>query len=480
MKSASVRLLGAIAGLAIAAGGCRQQVDLDAAVAQASRRQIAAAKDRVYPALVFVKPIRETYDGGQRQREEIYGSGVIIDPAGYVVTNSHVAEKAVRVHCVLGDREQVPAVVVGIDVETDLALLKLQLPPQRALPSADFADSDQVESGQVVMALGAPFGFTRSISRGIVSNTTRYLGFSSQHQVNLFFQTDAAINPGNSGGPLVDTAGRIVGINTLGTSTGGIGFAIPSNIVQDVITRLRRRADATDPSQWPVKVERAQTGLQLQALRDFNSNTFTEAESGVLIRSVEPESPADKAGIRSGDILLSVGGRPISGLYVEDLPAVRVLLADLPAGAAIDVVVLRRTTGPSAASDPETLTLSMTPLSRGKLEGEDFDCLRWNMTLKEITRLSSPKLHALHPGGGVFVQGIRGSGNANDAGLRPDDVVTQIGETTIATLEDARQAYQALTGPDGPADRKVLVVVRRGRFVHWMVLDWTRDYLQED
>ena len=199
------------------------------------RKIIATAKSRVYPALVFVKPVQESFLEGERKRIEVLGSGVIIDPEGYVVTNNHVAEKAVEVNCVLGDKEQVPARVIGLDPETDLALLKLKLkkdhPP---LPVAEFADSNQVTEGQFVMALGAPFGFTRSISLGITSNTQRYLGFTTEHKYNVWFQTDATINPGNSGGPLVNTEGRIIGINTLGTFTGNIGFSIPSNVVRDI------------------------------------------------------------------------------------------------------------------------------------------------------------------------------------------------------------------------------------------------------
>ncbi|HOF18569.1 MAG TPA: trypsin-like peptidase domain-containing protein, partial [Phycisphaerae bacterium] len=128
---------------------------------------IEVAKNKVYPALVFVKPIRETFEAGERQRAEVFGSGVIISADGLVVTNHHVAEKAIEVNCVLGDREQVPATVVGLDPETDLALLKLNLPPGHPpLTVARFGDSDAVEPGQPVLALGSPFGFTRSISQG--------------------------------------------------------------------------------------------------------------------------------------------------------------------------------------------------------------------------------------------------------------------------------------------------------------------------
>jgi len=458
---------------------------------------IASAKQKVYPCLVFVKPIRETFEGGERQRVEVFGSGVIISPDGYVVSNNHVCEKAVEVNCVLGDRVQVPATVIGLDPETDLALLKLHLPPgSEPLPVAQFADSDKVEAGQFVMALGSPFGFTRSISLGIISNTRRYIGFTTQYRYNLWLQTDAAINPGNSGGPLVDTEGKVVGVNTLGLGMAdGIGFAIPSNVVSDVMGRLRAASAGASKEQWPVKVHRAYTGLQIQALNDFKSNTFTDANRGVLIQSVDQGSPGEAAGARDGDILLAIGAKEVNGLYVEDLPALRVLLADLSPDTETTLLLARKGTGdansagnlkppaPSLAGKlggRKVLTASITPVTRGKFEGEDFDCRHWNMTVKEITKFSNPRLYFIQPTGGVFVQGVRGPGNAADAGLRPNDVVIKIDKWEIKTIQDVKQAYAALVGDTKRVDKKALVTIKRDGFLDFKPLNWERDYLQED
>ncbi|HUS48418.1 MAG TPA: trypsin-like peptidase domain-containing protein [Phycisphaerae bacterium] len=493
---------------------------------------IATAKQRVYPALVFVKPIQETFEGGERRRMEVFGSGVIISADGYVVTNNHVAEKAIEVNCVLGDREQVTATVVGLDPETDLALLKLKLPDNHpALTVADFGDSDHVEAGQFVMALGSPFGFTRSISLGIISNTKRYIGFTTQYQYNLWLQTDAAINPGNSGGPLVDTHGRVIGINTLGSwRAEGIGFAIPANVVRDVVDRLKATAAATDSEQWPVKVQRAYTGVQLQALNDFNSNTFTDSLLGVLVQSVDTDSPGDRAGLRYGDILLAVSGQPIDGAYVEDLPALRVGLADLPTDKPAKFVIARRAdrggssaTRPAGGSRPATRSTSaaaaptasaldateaelaagaeaaealgvktdqvggravvellVTPVDRGKFEGEDFDCRRWNMTVKEITKFSNPYLHFLHPAGGVYIQGVRHPGNASDAGLSYNDIILKIGASDVRTIADVKKAYEKLVDDKTLTEKKVLLTIKRGGYIEWKTLNWQRDYLKED
>jgi len=487
-------LLVAAAGLT--ATGCTQQIDFQGI--------IATAKSQVYPALVFVKPIQETFVGGERRRTEVLGSGVIISADGYVVTNNHVAEKAIEVNCVLGDREQVPATVVGVDPETDLALLKLTLPDGRGpLPVAEFGDSNQVQAGQFVMALGSPFGFTRSISLGIISNTKRYIGFTTQHRYNLWLQTDAAINPGNSGGPLVDTQGRVIGINTLGVSSGSIGFAIPSNVVQDVIDRLKIAAAKMDKDKWPAKVQRTYTGLQLQALNDFNTNTFTDSTRGVLIQNVDAESPAMKAGIKNGDILLGVNGVPVEGLYVEELPMLRVMLADLPVDAAAQLLIARKgvKTDPKLLSGGDEhlpavvayrqdcatsvgkrglLVIPFQPITRGKFEGEDFDCKRWNLTVKEITKFSNPSLHFLHPAGGVFIQGVRYPGNASDAQLQVNDIILTIGKAPIKTNADVKKAYEALIGDKTLTEKKVLIKIKRNGFIDWKILNWQKDYLQED
>jgi len=481
---------GALAAFALA--GCAPESDLAPGGRIDFQKIIATAKRTVYPALVFVKPIRETFGSGERQRAEVFGSGVIISPDGYVVSNNHVCEKAIEVHCVLGDREQVPATVIGLDPETDLALLKLKVDPNRGpLPTAAFGDSDKVEAGQFVMALGSPFGFTRSISLGIISNTRRYIGFTTQYRYNLWLQTDAAINPGNSGGPLVDTAGRVIGINTLGSGVAqNIGFAIPSNVVSDVIRRLKATAAKTKPDQWPVKVSRAYTGLQLQALNDFKTNTFSDSKRGVLIQSVDAGSPAAAGGATDGDILLSVNGREIDGLYVENLPMLRVLLADLALDKPSEFLVARPTSAGAGKEPPEAyagklggrkvLTLGIQPVSRGKFEGEDYDCRRWNMTVKEITKFSNPGLYFLQPTGGVFVQGVRSRGNATDAGLHRNDIVLKIDRWDVKTIADVRKAYEKLVQDTKRVDKKALVTIKRGGFLDWKALSWEKDYLQED
>ncbi len=416
---------------------------------------IQEAKDKVFPAVVFIKPIQREFRGGKMEKVQVFGSGVIISPEGFVVTNNHVAEKATDIKCVLSDKEEISAKVVGLDPETDLAVLKLNLSERRStaqLPFASFGDSGKLRVGELVMAMGAPHGFERSVSRGIVSSLERYFEFAPY---NLWIQTDAAINPGNSGGPLVNIRGEIVGINAR-TMRGAenLGFAIPSEIAKNVAERIIRDG----------KVTRAWTGIRLQALKDFTKSSFIEAKQGVLVAGVDEESPAAEAGLRAGDIVCSVNGSPIQGMYETDLPAVERRLAELPTGRPARFEIHRA----GSAFNAE-----VTPTVKGKQEGEDFECKRWDLTVKEITKFSEPFLSFQKPSG-VYVQGVKPSGNARASGIFPFDVILSIGDRQVENLGDVRAAYEdSLKLERGK--RKILFRLMRGGYKHLVVLDFEKD-----
>ncbi|MBN1509783.1 MAG: trypsin-like peptidase domain-containing protein [Sedimentisphaerales bacterium] len=423
------------------------------------REIITRAKSEVFPALIFVKPIVEDYGSGEKKQQEVFGSGVIISADGYAVTNWHVVDKAVTINCVLYDKQQVRTQLIGSDRDTDLALLKL---PEREggkpYPCARLADSMAVQEGDFVMALGSPFGFQRSISLGIVSNAQRYIGFTTEYKYNTWIQTDAAINPGNSGGPLIDTQGTIVGINTLGVEGSGLGFSIPAPTVQDTVSRLKRDG----------RVIRAYTGLLLQALKDFHSNTFVAGEHGVLIAGVEDNSPAAQAGIRAGHVLLSIDGQPVEGLYAEMLPDIWRRLADLPVGKPVSMELLR---------GGEATRAEVTPQEKGKLEGDDFDCRRWNMTVKEINKYRTPRLYYFKPGG-IYIQGVKYPGNAAAAGFNEQDIILSVDKQAVETIEDVKKIYTGLL-EDGQREKKVVFEVLRNGLRKWIVLDYRRDYEEE-
>jgi serine protease Do len=423
------------------------------------RQIISRAKSEVFPALIFVKPIVADYESGEKKQQEVFGSGVIVSPDGYAVTNWHVVDKAVSINCVLYDERQVKVELIGSDRDTDLALLKLPAPPEgKTYPNARFADFAGVQEGDFVMALGSPFGFQRSISLGIISNAHRYIGFDTEYKYNTWIQTDAAINPGNSGGPLIDTRGAIVGINTLGIDGSGIGFSIPGSRVQDVVERLKRDG----------KVVRAYVGLRLQALKDFHSNTFVEGEHGVLIAGVEENSPAAQASIRPGDILLAIDDKPVEGLYAEMLPAIWRALVDLKAGSPVPMELQR---------GGEKVQVQVAPQLKGQSEGEDFDCRRWNMTVKEINKDRTPQLYYLKEKG-VFVQGIRFPGNAASSGLGRRDIILTIDKEPVLTTDDVKRVYERIVN-DEKREKKVVVQVLRSGLPNWIVLDYRRDYEQE-
>jgi serine protease Do len=413
---------------------------------------IQNAKRELFPKVVYIKVVVESYSGGKKIRLQASGSGLIVSADGYVVTNYHVVDKAVSVRCILTSREQLDATVVGRDLETDLALLKLSVPPGHApLPAASFGDSSKLESGDFVMAMGSPFGLSRSVSFGIVSNPAQYL--EGRSEFNNWIQTDAAIHPGNSGGPLVDTHGKVVGINSLATSGGKLGFAIPSVIVRRVTEQLRSKG----------RVDRSWSGLGLQALKDFEANTFVEADQGVLVGAIDPESPAKESGLKVGDLIVSLNGQPVNGLYVEDLPDARRRFAELPADAPAKVVYMR------GGENKEGV---LVPRGKGRVEGADFDCQEWMLTLKEINKFEDPLYYHLRHSG-AYISGVTRDANADRSGFQSGDIVVKIDGVDIPTLDAAKGVYQSsLSRPSGR--RKILFDVMRKGFPRKLVLDFNR------
>ena len=421
---------------------------------------IENAKARVFPALVFVRPVQEDLSGGESRRVEVFGSGVIVSADGYVVTNHHVAEKAREIHCVLNDRRAVDAALVGLDRPTDLALLKLKLPKGDSVPFAEFGTSADLREGQFVMALGAPFGFERSISLGIVSNANRHLGESEEHLYNNWIQTDAAINPGNSGGPLVDTHGRVVGINTLGIQmANSLGFSIPVDVVRRVVERLK--ADG--------KVLRSHTGITLRPLVDYLQNTVFPGDTGVIVDDVAAGSPAELAGVKKGDRLLEVAGRPTHGQHQEDLPEIRWTLADLPNSKPSKMVVER---------DGKRLDLEITPDLSETWDDDGFETARWNATFQVIRRERVPDL-AFHRPKGVYVLGVKYQGNAQKAGLAENDILVSIDKKPVADLEALKAAYEGALADKRPKKVALLEVLRDGRR-DFVALDFTHAGDEED
>ncbi|QDV90953.1 putative periplasmic serine endoprotease DegP-like precursor [Phycisphaerae bacterium RAS2] len=421
------------------------------------RQIVQSAKDKVFPAVVFIKCIRESMERGKKISQEVSGSGVIISAEGDVLTNWHVIDKAVEVRCLLFDGRAMNATILGSDKDTDLGLLKLTPEEDAKLPFASLGDSEVLREGDFVMAMGAPWGLNRSVSIGIIACSRRFIPSHSEY--SHWLQTDASISPGNSGGPLVNTDGQVIGINALANMSGGdMGFAIPSVTIAQLVPQLRSSGCVN----W------SWTGLQLQPLRDFNRNIYFDASDGVIVAETDPESPARRAGIEGRDRIIRVNGEPITAATEEDLPEVRRRLGMLPKGevARFDI-----------ARGGESITLEVTPRVKGKVEGEELDCPRWDLTVKAINQFDNPELF-FYRKVGVFVFGVKYPGNASNAGLNEQDILLKVGETKVETLDDVRAAHKASLEIEKGSMRTVITVLRQG-LLRQVVLDYSRDFEKE-
>ena len=372
--------------------GCRNYGNYEAVF----QDTVKTASGKVFPALVYIKVIHSTMDSGRSSSASASGSGVLISPDGEIVTNNHVIDKAQSIRCLLNDGRAFAAELIGCDKDTDLALLKLKLPENTPpLPVAEFAEK-AVEEGDFVMALGAPWGLNRSVSIGIISCANRYLAGHSLY--SLWYQTDAAISPGNSGGPLIDTEGRIVGINTLGMfSAGALAFTIPGNTVKIMLERFRKYRKAN----W------AWFGFRFQVLKDFERNIYLPYKEGVLIAGTESGSPARNAGFEPNDLLLAIDDVKVTAETAEALPALYRQLGLVEFGKKLKFTIQR---------EGHIMQINCAAAEKGKVEGDEVACEKWGFSAKAINRFDNPELH-VYRGTGVFVFGIKPRTPAAASGL---------------------------------------------------------------
>jgi len=420
------------------------------------QQDIYNARDRVMPALVHIQPVIKDYNTGELEKQAVIGSGVIFHKDGYVVTNYHVAGKAERILCTLSDKEIVPAKFIGGDPLTDIAVIKLDLSKYPGkIKVATFGNSDSVQVGQYVIAMGSPLALSRSISVGVISTKDRYFGSdvrlpSGEHtgRYNLWIQTDAAINPGNSGGPLVDLQGQVIGINSRATLyANNIGFAIPINIVKKVTAIILAKG----------KVTRSWIGLHCQALQELENYFGTNRNSGVLISSIDPGSPAEKSFLRAGDIILEVDGQPVSARFVEELPKFYSLIADHEPGSEITLKVLR---------NEQEYTFKVTTKQLGDSQGEDFECKKWGFTVKAITKQMQID-NQLPDTVGAFVVGVKPLSTADNGGLRRADVIVKVNNDDLKNFSDFIDHYDkySLAKVD-----KVLLTIKRSGATRYVLL----------
>ena len=448
------RLLISCAACAVLVAGCLGPRQSD------FRDVVLQAKAKVFPALVYVRVVCKDLGEGKEGKLTASGSGFIISKDGELLTNHHVIDKAVEVRCLLSDGTSYDAKVIGSDKDMDVALLKLECPKDKAdFPVAELSP-DSVRVGDVVLAMGAPWGLARSVTMGIVSCTDRYLDKCGQY--TLWYQTDAAISPGNSGGPLVDTEGRVIGINARGNMYGGQAFTIPSPTVLDVLPHLRKSGNAN----W------SWLGFQFQPLHDFNRNAYFPYTNGVIVAGTDLGSPARKAGFKANDRVVAVNGSPVTALNVEDLPALERKLGRLDVGKTVKIDYMR---------GGKALSASVAPREKGKVEGEEKVFSRWGFTAKEINRFNEPDLAFFAPSGGVYVAATSWEGNAANSGLRRRDIIKSMDDVSVETIEDLDELYKKALKELPSKSRMNVVVDRRGRefrFVLKYLEDTEKDDLQ--
>lgn len=393
------------------------------------QQQVLAAKNKVFPALVHIEPVKEIFSSGKRVKVKVTGSGVIFSPDGYVLTNNHVAEKARQVRCTLANRMELPADVIGLDALTDLAVLKLDLSRTGydSVPYVKLGNSDKLEVGEFVMAFGSPLGLSRSLSMGVVSSIDRYFEDSGEmvSPFNLWIQTDAAINPGNSGGPLVNLKGEVIGINARAIFFGeNLGFAIPINTAKVVIEQILKHGE----------VKRSWIGIEWQEIKEYRYFKNNFKIEGVLIAYIEEGSPAEKAGLKAGDLVYQINDQAVTAIYREELPRVRKLVSEIPVNSEISIGYLRA---------GKKMTATLISELRGKFEGTEFECTGWGLSVKELTPRIIKNLN-LKDKEGVLVSGVRPGGLAHEADVFRGSVITHIDRKKITGLEQFKELYNEM------------------------------------
>lgn len=431
--------------------GCQTQ--RPAALRDDLREVIRESRDSVFPALVHVSVYIATYDDGAIKRGRGSGSGSIIDSEGHVVTNAHVVYEGEKYICTLSDKQQIPATLVGADPLTDLAVLKLDLSAYEGdvnkLPVAKWGNSDALQVGDYVLAMGSPFSLSRSVTLGIVSNVERVLANSSEdidririaggQRSGLFtrwIQHDALIQPGNSGGPLVNLAGQIVGINTRGGNA--IGFSIPSNQARSVADRLIAHGE----------VERSWLGV------DFRTIEGTGNDKGVLVSSVVKDGPADAAGLEPGDLILSIDKNPVTVEFLEQVPTLLASLANRPVGTKLALAYER---------DGKTYETVLTTERLEKDRGERENLRLWGLTVEQSTPVMVREFQL--PSEGALVTGIRSGSAAQRAepALSVGDVILRVDDKEVKSISDVVDIYNEYVEMEESPEQVLIEFDRSGQ-----------------
>lgn len=381
------------------------------------------------------------------EREHSLGSGVIVDPGGYILTNNHVIDGAKDIKVLLGDKREFKARVVGADAKTDIAVLKIDA---RNLPNIAFGDSSRMHPGNFVLAIGNPFGLNQTVTLGIVSATGR--GGLGIEDYEDFIQTDAAINPGNSGGPLIDVRGNLVGINTAIVSGGsggnqGVGFAIPGNMAHGVMEQILKNG----------KVTRAWLGVSIQPVTQNIAGAFHLTETyGALIGDVAKDSPAARSGLETGDIVLDVDGQ-----RVDDSRALQLKVGNMSPGTTVKLTVFR-----NGAMREVDVKLGEAPAGAGQRAGtaELRGAALRGISVTALTPDVARQLSLPAGAKGVVVSSVDAASAASEAGIQQGDVIQQVNRQPVTEVAGFNRAMQSA------GDRPVLLLINRNGMTSFVVV----------
>lgn len=392
-------------------------------------RRISSARDAVLPVVVSILTVRQDYQQGEPVLSVSSGSGTVITAQGHIATNAHVTQNGKSFRVVFHDGRELPAKLIGTDTASDLAVLQAIPPADETFAFAKFAENlDDLTPGDTVLAMGAPWGLSNSMSAGVVNNPRRLLVSLFDDEADYedrlgvdeptgryyaWIQHDAAIAPGNSGGPLVDLSGRIVGVNTRGMIVGGdLAFAIPGPDAGSVVQRLIANGE----------IKRVALGFRLRSLKG------TRYTDGVLINAVERRSQADKAGLLAGDRIVSLNGDTVTALQPVDVPALQRRIAELPIGSEVVLKVER---------NDKTLNVKLKADAQPKARGDDLASSPFGISVTELTQPMGRRRH-LDDNSGLLITGIRPGGAAAIARpkLQTGDIIRKIDNQPVNEISD--------------------------------------------